>query len=53
MRVNWERWAAASGLCPAVLRQSEVELLRLGLIAVTSRGRVAMKPWGDGIKRSG
>src|SRR4029079_10580975 len=35
------RWAAASGLCPAVLRQSEVELLRLGLVAVTSKGRMA------------
>ena len=38
------RWAAASGLCPAVLRQSEVELLRLGLVAVTSRGRMAIGP---------
>ena len=39
------RWAAASGLCPAVLRQSEVELLRLGLVAVTSQGRMAINRW--------
>jgi Holliday junction DNA helicase RuvB len=35
------RWSAASGLCPAVLRATEVVLLRLGLIAVTPRGRMA------------
>jgi Holliday junction DNA helicase RuvB len=47
------RWAAASGLCAAVLRQSEVELLRLGLVAVTSRGRMAIRRWGDDAKRTG
>ena len=35
------RWAAATGLCPAVLRQVEVELLRLGLVSVTPQGRMA------------
>jgi Holliday junction DNA helicase RuvB len=37
------RWVAASGLCGSVLRQiCEPALLRLGLIAVTPRGRMAV-----------
>ena len=41
--VGVARWAAVSGIAPATLRKlCEPTLLRLGLIAVTPRGRVAI-----------
>jgi Holliday junction resolvasome RuvABC ATP-dependent DNA helicase subunit len=38
------RWAAASGLAVSVLRGFEPLLVRLGLVAVTARGRMAVAP---------